>query len=101
MGFTADGHRVLRKYRRSMKQRTVDLATVQAMAQSNPVRLAKGLKTHIAAQASAGKCSHGSAPSRSWCHAPRAYNSRRCNAGDVSDEKLDVATLQRAFAGQS
>jgi hypothetical protein len=32
---------------------------------------------------------------------PRAYNSRRCNAGDVSDEKLDVATLQRAFAGQS
>lgn len=62
-GFPLDRNRSFRKYRRSVKQGSMMLATIEAMADADPIWPPRRFKADIAAQASSCDLTHDAAPS--------------------------------------
>src|SRR5690606_27523692 len=65
-GFSLDRNRSLGEYRRSVKQRAVMLAAVEAMADADPIWPPRRFEANIAAQASAHDLIHDAPPRRSF-----------------------------------
>jgi hypothetical protein len=84
-GFALDRHRVLREYRRSVKERPMVLATIEAVTKTDPVRLPHRHKPDIAAQASTRKSLHVCPPLQGFesshsttVEANKAFTAKTC-----------------------
>lgn len=63
--FSIDRHRILRKYRGSVKKRPVMLAAVETVAKADPVWSSRRHNSNVAAQAAAGESVHAAPPLKS------------------------------------
>jgi hypothetical protein len=61
-GFALDRHGVLGEYRRGVEQRAMVLAAIEAVAQADPIGLARGFDPDVATQATTGKSVHAASP---------------------------------------